>query len=131
MEVADERHRDALFIEALTDERHAGGRLTRVDCHAHELGAGAGERFDLLGRAFDVRSIRIRHRLHDDGGVAADADGADGDLERGTTGGELGCGLSHRHKVGVTCDMPILQGEALCCAPSRGRPPGEDLAELL
>ncbi len=123
VEVADEGHVDALFIETLPDEGHAGGGLARVDCDAHELGACAGEGFDLLGRAFDIRGVRVRHRLHDDGGVAADTDGADGDLERGAAGGELGCGLSHRHKEGVTCDAPILQGEALCCWDGRATGP--------
>ena len=124
MEVADERHRDALLVEAVTDEGHASGRLARVDCHAHELGAGAGEGLHLLDGAFDVRGIRIRHRLHDDGRIAADADGADGDLKRGTAVRELGCGLSHRHKEGLTGDTPILQGAGLCCALPLGRSSG-------
>ena len=47
-------------------------------------------RFDLLhGRAFDVRCVRIRHRLHDDGRIASDADRGDGYLNRTSGGWEV------------------------------------------
>ena len=44
---------------------------------AHQLGPGARQRLDLSDRALDVRRVGVGHRLHDDGGVAADGDRAD------------------------------------------------------
>jgi hypothetical protein len=56
--------------------RHGGGRLVAIDGEADKLGAGAGERRDLLRRRLDIGRVRIGHGLDDDGRAAADLDGS-------------------------------------------------------
>ena len=58
VEVADERRVDAQDIEPLADMRHGGSGLGAIDGDAHELGARAGERRDLLRRRLDVGACR-------------------------------------------------------------------------
>ncbi len=76
MEIADERHVAAHLVELLADMRHGGRRLIAVDRDAHELGAGAGQGCDLLGRRGDIGGIGIGHRLDDNRAAAADGHGA-------------------------------------------------------
>ena len=58
------------------------GRLELVAGAAHDVGAGTGQRVDLLQRALDVGRLGGGHRLHRDRRVATDGDVADDDLPR-------------------------------------------------
>ena len=81
VEVADQRRLDAEDVEPLADVRHGGRGLGTVDGDAHELGAGARQRRDLGGGRLDIGRVGIGHRLHDDGGIAAQRDVADPDRD--------------------------------------------------
>ena len=74
VEVADQRRLDAEDIEPLADIRHGGGGLGAVDGDAHQLRARPRQRRDLGDGRLDIGRVGIGHRLHDDGGVAADGD---------------------------------------------------------
>ena len=64
-------------------------RLQRLDVllarhrDAHDVGAGLGDRADLLHRRREVGGLGLGHRLHGDRRAAADRDGADVDLALG------------------------------------------------
>ena len=77
MEVADDRHIDALLEQLLLDVRDGGSGLVAVDGDAHDLRAGARERSNLRRGRGNVGGVRVGHRLHDDGRVAAHGDMAD------------------------------------------------------
>jgi hypothetical protein len=103
VEVADQRDIDFHPVELFADGRHGGGRFRRVDGDAHDLGAGARQFLDLDRGADHVGGIGVRHRLHDDGGVAAhpylalamlDQHGAAGAAGQ-RTGGNRHVGRSH------------------------------------
>ena len=49
---------------------------------AHDVGARLGDLVDLVHRRLQVGGLGLRHRLHGDGGAAADGDAADHDLSR-------------------------------------------------
>ena len=48
MEVADDGHAKAAFLETFDDVRHGGGRALVVHRDAHNFRAGKGEGRDLL-----------------------------------------------------------------------------------
>ena len=52
------------FASALNDIRNGLRRLVVVDGDAHHLGAGPRQRRYLLHGRFNVRRVRVRHRLH-------------------------------------------------------------------
>ena len=81
MEVADQGHAHPGAIQALADRGDGGGGFAGIDRHTHELGAGARQCLHLLHRRFDVGGVGIGHRLHHDGGAAADADAGDAHLD--------------------------------------------------
>ena len=76
VEIADDRHADALLQQPIADVRNRGGGLVPVDGDAHQLRTRARERGDLAGRRLDIGGVRIGHRLHDDRRAAADDDRA-------------------------------------------------------
>ena len=85
MEVSDDGDVDVLLGELFDDVGDGGGGVFVVDGDADEFGTGAGEGGDLVDGAGDVGGVGVGHGLHHDGGVGADADGADGavtDLRR-------------------------------------------------
>src|SRR5690606_34786024 len=88
VELAYERHVHAELHESVAHRRDCGGGFPRVHGDADQLGARPRERSGLLGRALGVRRVRVRHGLHDDGRVAADANGGDVDGDRLTAGGD-------------------------------------------
>jgi hypothetical protein len=77
VEVADEGYGHAEPVEPLADLGYGGGGLVAVDGDAHDLGARAGERRDLLHRRVHIRRVRVGHRLDHDRRAAADHDGPD------------------------------------------------------
>ncbi len=77
VEIADQRHADAHHVQALADARHGSRRFRRVDGNAHEFRSRARQLGDLFRGRGDIRCVGIRHRLHDDGRVAADLHAAD------------------------------------------------------
>ena len=77
VEVADDGHADAELREAVADRRDRGGRRGFVHGDAHQLGAGARQRLDLLRGAFDVGRVRVGHRLDDDGRGPTDGHATD------------------------------------------------------
>ena len=72
VEVADERHGDAARGEPVADVGDGLGGLVAVDGDAHELGAGARQRRNLIDGRGDVGGVGVGHRLHDDRRAAAD-----------------------------------------------------------
>ena len=77
MKVADDGNAHTHLREAVTDGRHGRGGRCFVDRDAHQLGARARQRLDLLRRALDVGRVGVGHRLHDDGRGSADRHAAD------------------------------------------------------
>ena len=77
MEIADQRHVDTAFGQAVADMRNGCGRLVAVDGNADKFGAGGGQGGDLCHRGIDIRRVGIGHRLNDDRCVAADGHMAD------------------------------------------------------
>ena len=77
MEIADDGDAHAHIFELLDDGRNGGGGFFVVDGHAHQFGAGAGQRRDLLDGGRNVRSVGVGHRLHHNWCIAADPDAAD------------------------------------------------------
>ena len=76
VKVADQRRGDAEYIEPLADDGHRGSGFCTVHRDAHKLRTGAGERRDLARGRIDIGGVGIRHRLHDNWGVAAKDDAA-------------------------------------------------------
>ena len=74
VDVGDQR--DGRLLDDLGDGR---GRGLVGDGDADDLGAGIAQAGDLLDRRLRVGGIGVRHRLDDDGGVAADLHVADVD----------------------------------------------------
>ena len=72
MEVADQGHVHAHLHEAVADRGHLARGLQRVHRDAHDLAARAREGRDLARGGLRVLGVRVRHRLHEDRGVAAD-----------------------------------------------------------
>ena len=70
------------------DRRLHDDRLERLDVavarhgDADDVGARLGDLVDLVHRRLQVGGLGLRHRLHGDGGAAADGDAADHDLSR-------------------------------------------------
>ena len=81
VEVADDGDADAALVESFDDGGNGGGGFLVVHGDADDLGAGQGERFDLLDGAGDVGGVGVGHRLDDDRDFPAHADLAD--LDRG------------------------------------------------
>jgi len=76
---------------------------------ADDLAAGRGERLDLSDRRGDVAGAGSRHRLHGDGGAAADLHAPDRDLT--DAGHAFDCRYpaacyTHRHRLraGIECE---------------------------
>ena len=67
----------AQLREPVADRRDRGGCVGFVHRDAHQLGAGARQRLDLLRGAFDVGRVGVGHGLHDDGRGTADGYAAD------------------------------------------------------
>jgi hypothetical protein len=84
MEVANDRHSDSEFVEALGDLRHSRGRLLRVDGDPDKLRAGGGERHHLVYSRCDVFRVGVGHRLDDDRIRAAHFHSGDIHDRRGT-----------------------------------------------
>ncbi len=61
-----------------TDVRHSFGRVVVVHGDAHHLRPGACEGSDLLDGALDVGRVGVRHRLHHDRSIGADAHTSNG-----------------------------------------------------
>ena len=61
----------------------ASASCSRGHRHAHDVGAGLGDRADLLHRRREVGGLGLGHRLHGDGRAAADRDRADLNLALG------------------------------------------------
>src|SRR5438105_15645795 len=74
VKVADDRHVAALIGGAANDFRERCCGLVIVDGDANELRAGVRQGGDLVGGRRRIRSIRVRHRLNDDGICATDRD---------------------------------------------------------
>jgi len=90
----ERRQRHAVLVVDIGDDRHrraghdlgeAFGRRAFVARAPHDVAAGCRKAVDLLQRALHVGRLRDGHRLHADGRVAADGDGADVDLAGATT----------------------------------------------
>ena len=79
VKVADQRHAAARRVQAPADFRHLRGGLRRVDGDAHQLRAGARERFDLARGGGRVLGVGVGHRLHHHRRAAANAYATDGD----------------------------------------------------
>ena len=90
MEIAHQRHVDALPQQALLDARHGGSALVPVHGDAHDLGAGAGQRRHLAHGAVDVGGIGVGHGLDHDGRITADDHLADRHRNGGPPGGGAG-----------------------------------------
>ena len=84
VKVADQRHGDTSRIQALADRRHSGGGLLVVDGDPYQFRTCLRQFRHLGGGRRDVGGIGVGHRLHHDGRVAADRDGADADGDAGT-----------------------------------------------
>ena len=82
VEVADQRHVDADAVEPLANARHGGGAFVTIDGDAHQFRAGPRKRHHLRHRCIDVGSIRVGHRLNNDGCIATDRYLADNDGNR-------------------------------------------------
>ncbi len=82
VEVADDGDADAEFVERVDDLGDGLGGGFGVDSDAHELGAGLGERHDLIDGGGGVSSVGVGHGLDHDGVVAAHLDVADFDGHR-------------------------------------------------
>ena len=108
VEVADDGRLPALGADAFDDVRHGLGGLIVVDGDADQLGAGAGERGDLLDGGFDVGGVGVGHRLDDDGGVGPDADAADVD-------GDGMASLDRWHVFILPVDAEGEISRAACC----------------
>src|SRR5581483_5970193 len=85
VKIADNGRLPPFISDALHDVGHGLRGVVIVDGDADQLGAGAGERGDLLDCGFDVGGVGVGHRLHDYGGVRPDADAADVDRYGMTT----------------------------------------------
>ncbi len=72
MEVADQRHLQIHFQQALTYPGHRLGGLTRVDSDAYQFRAGTRQLPHLHGRGHLIDGIGIGHRLHHHRMLAAD-----------------------------------------------------------
>jgi hypothetical protein len=76
MEVADQGHIDAHFVELVANVRHSLGGFGGVDGDAHHLGASDGQLFDLDGGADHVDRVGVGHGLHAHRCAAAHGDNA-------------------------------------------------------
>ena len=74
VKIAHQRHVDVHLVELLADVRHGGRRFRTVHRQAHQFRTGTRQFLDLDRRADGVGRIRVRHRLHHHGGVAAHPD---------------------------------------------------------
>ncbi len=76
MDVGDDRHRR---VRQDVIPQRLDVLLARHG-DAHDVGASLGDALDLRERLSVVGRLRLRHRLHRDGGAAANGDAADVDL---------------------------------------------------
>ena len=79
MEVADDGHADAEFVECFDDLGHSAGGFIGVHGDAHQFGTRAGKGHRLVDGGGDVRRVGVGHRLDDDGVASADLDVTDVD----------------------------------------------------
>ena len=63
MDIGDERH----IRHTLSDLFKRDGRIFIGHGETHDLAPGAHHLFDLRNGRGDIRRVRLRHRLHDDG----------------------------------------------------------------
>ena len=69
--------------ERSTIVRSATASSSRGTATANQVGARVGDLDDLIHGRLEVRGLGLRHRLHGDGGTAADRHAADEDLALG------------------------------------------------
>ena len=74
VEIAHQRHVDVHLVELFADVGHGRSRFRAVHRQAHQFRTGTRQFLDLDRRADGVGRIRVRHRLHHHGGVAAHPD---------------------------------------------------------
>jgi hypothetical protein len=106
VEVADQRHGEALVGEALADLGHGGRGFLRVHRDANEFAAGLEELGDLRCGARCVGGVGVGHRLYDDGSLASDGDGADADRDGLATRGDEHGGAQDSGSGGVLSLVP-------------------------
>src|SRR5262249_46170210 len=88
VEVADEGHHDAHLRQPIANVRYGLGPRGPIYRDANDLRSRAGERRRLASGGFDVGGVGVGHRLHDDWGIAADDDAANGNGEGSAAGDE-------------------------------------------
>ena len=76
VEIADQRDMDALAVQLFANVRDGCRGLVAIDGDADDLRARLGQRRDLKESRFDVRCVRVGHRLHDNRRPAADRHGS-------------------------------------------------------
>ena len=81
VEVTHQGYVDAHGSEAVADVRHCRGGAFFVHRDTDQFAAGTGQRRHLRDGGFDVSRVRVGHRLHDDGGAAADGDATNTGLQ--------------------------------------------------
>ena len=122
----DRREREPVLEVDVRDDRHGRarhdlgetlGRLLLVARAPHDVATRRRERVDLRERAVDVGGLRRGHRLHRHGRVAADQDGADGNLAGGAAG-------LHTVRLGPGPECPRARAVEIRCR--RPRPQGQE-----
>ena len=77
VEIADQRHIDALAVEQLANARHRSGSLRAIDGDTHQFRSGHHQCGNLGGGRRRIGSVGVGHRLHDNRRTAPDGNGAD------------------------------------------------------
>ena len=73
MKVADDRDVKPAAVESLNDVWDGLGRRIVIHGYTDKLGTGRGKSGNLLDGAGDIGGVGIGHRLHNNGGIRADA----------------------------------------------------------
>src|SRR5215475_4962175 len=72
VEIADYRYDDVSVPQPVHDLGNGLCRLPGVDGYSNQLRSCEGQSFGLLNSSDDVRGIRVRHRLDNDGVISTD-----------------------------------------------------------